>query len=770
MHAASIRRAAAVLLATAAAASPAACDPAVPGTEGVDPAVAGAIAKTKEANPAAWRRNVVLLGFDSCDPDLVDEMIRKGKLPNFARLRREGAWGALESISPTLSPVVWTTIATGMPPERHGILDFVTDTPAGKVPVSSAMRQADTMWDLLSRHGEQVGVVGWLVTYPAEPVNGALVTDRMGLLAFEYGKEQDTEAAFRTWPEELAADIEARDRVTVDDVPFWKIRTFADVSEREFAAAYSTKFHPLNRVGNLRLTLATAETFRAAGQRILAERRPRFFTAYFEALDALSHVFMPYAPPKMPQVSDEDFLKYRTAIEANYVWHDTVLGEYLEQADEDTTVLLVSDHGFKSGEFRRTDSSDFHAKTGAMWHRSYGVVYAWGNGVARGKQILGASVYDVAPTVLAAMGYPVPKDMRGRVLSEAFSGGLAHETVPTYFGTRRREAVADVVRDDGPKSPEEEAALERMKTLGYIGDVDRSDPATTKLNSGVSLMTSGRVPAALEQFQAVLAQERSPRALLSVADALFRLGRTAEAKEHLDEALQLDPSDPGGLVLRSRILMQEDDLDGAEKILRDAVERSGDIPFTHFALGTLLQLRSERADKAGDARAAETWRAGAVAAYERSLRLEPRQPMVTASIAQLLLSGPPDAKRLKPALDHLDRALEGRPNHPLYLNNRAIALLRLGDDALRAGRADEGQMRLEEALDSATRAVDAWRARSGREYPRGWANRAYVLWKLGRMQEASEAVKKVREAAPDYTFRPPEFLAALAAYEAGAPK
>ena len=150
------------------------------------PAVAAAIRKSRAEHPERWRRKVVLLGFDSCDPDLVDQMIRDGKLPNFARMRRDGASGTLESTVPPLSPVVWTTIATGMPPERHGILDFVTGTPAGVRPVDSSLRQADTFWDDMSRCGETVGVVGWLCTWPAEKVNGFLVTERMGQLAYDY--------------------------------------------------------------------------------------------------------------------------------------------------------------------------------------------------------------------------------------------------------------------------------------------------------------------------------------------------------------------------------------------------------------------------------------------------------------------------------------------------------------------------------------------------------------------------------------------------------
>ena len=88
-------------------------------------------------------------------------------------------------------------------------------------------------------------------------------------------------------------------------------------------------------------------------------------------------------------VDEKDYLRYRTAIEADYVWHDKVLGAFLDRADAETTVVVVSDHGFKSGEYRRGDPSDFHAKTGAMWHRPFGVFYAWGNGVARGRRIKG---------------------------------------------------------------------------------------------------------------------------------------------------------------------------------------------------------------------------------------------------------------------------------------------------------------------------------------------------------------------------------------------
>ena len=64
---------------------------------------------------------VVLLGLDGMDPQAVDLLMAEGKLPNFAELRQKGAYGRLQSSKPLLSPVVWTTVATGKPPDQHRI-------------------------------------------------------------------------------------------------------------------------------------------------------------------------------------------------------------------------------------------------------------------------------------------------------------------------------------------------------------------------------------------------------------------------------------------------------------------------------------------------------------------------------------------------------------------------------------------------------------------------------------------------------------------------
>lgn len=724
----------------------------------VDPSVAAAVAKTRAAHPELLRRKVILLGFDSCDPDLVDQYVKEGKLPNFARLRREGAHGGLASLQPTLSPVVWTTISTGMPPQYHGILDFVTDTPAGRVPVSSKMRQADTVWDLLSGQGEKVGVVGWLVTWPAEKVNGFLVTERMGTLAYDYLFGQPKYEAHRTWPEDLAAKLQD-DVAAPADIPLGKVRPFLDITEEEYRAAHSDTFDPRNRVGNLRLILATAQTFRNVGQRLLSEEKPRFFASYFEAMDAISHLFMPFAPPKTANIPTDLYLKYRNAIEANYIWHDRVLGEYLDAADEETTVFVVSDHGFKNGDYRMADQSDFHAKTGAMWHRHYGVFYAWGNGIKRGATVAGASVYDIAPTVLACMGYPVPEEMPGKVLDAAFEEPLPVESVPTYRGEKRRDEVATLkAMDTGvtAASPEEEDALKKLESLGYIGG-DRSDPSTTSLNLGAAHMAAGRHELAYQEFRRLYdAGQRGSNVLNSLTGACLNTRRLEEAETHIGEALALDPKDFTSMNLRTRALLARKRFDEAEASARETIRAKSDTPHFHASLATVLEAALGEAEKKGDDIAVAALRTQIVEAYEAALRLEPRQPEWLFEVARTRITLRRSEDFVK-ARDELDRVLEMNPHHVQGLNNRAVAMMQLGFEAQVGGRAEEADRCLKEALANAEKAIAIAADRYGknyRGYDKGWANKAYVLMLMGRHAEAATAAEKTRAIEPGYVFRP----------------
>ena len=123
----------------------------------------------------------MVLGLDGADPATIDLLMSEGKLPNFARLRQKGAYAPLRSAEPLLSPVIWTTIATGKTPDQHGIGHFVAVNSATgeQLPVTSAMRKVKAVWNILSAAGRSTDVVGWWATWPAETIRGAVVSDHL---------------------------------------------------------------------------------------------------------------------------------------------------------------------------------------------------------------------------------------------------------------------------------------------------------------------------------------------------------------------------------------------------------------------------------------------------------------------------------------------------------------------------------------------------------------------------------------------------------------
>jgi predicted AlkP superfamily pyrophosphatase or phosphodiesterase len=127
----------------------------------------------------AARGRVIVLGLDGVDPDVVELLISEGQLPNFAKLREAGAHARLLSSEPLLSPILWTTIATGKTPDQHGITNFVAvnEKTGQQLPVTSQMRRVKALWNVVSDLGRKVAVVGWWATWPAETVNGTIVSD-----------------------------------------------------------------------------------------------------------------------------------------------------------------------------------------------------------------------------------------------------------------------------------------------------------------------------------------------------------------------------------------------------------------------------------------------------------------------------------------------------------------------------------------------------------------------------------------------------------------
>src|SRR5262245_32183077 len=147
---------------------------------------AGPAPVSRDAPRNAGGSRILVIGLDAADWAVLEPLIDRGDLPNLKQLVARGASGVLRSEEPMLSPILWTTIATGREPLDHGILDFVeADADSGDlVPVSARQRRVPAVWDLVSAAGLDICLIAWWGSWPAYPLHGRVVSDRVAFSAF----------------------------------------------------------------------------------------------------------------------------------------------------------------------------------------------------------------------------------------------------------------------------------------------------------------------------------------------------------------------------------------------------------------------------------------------------------------------------------------------------------------------------------------------------------------------------------------------------------
>lgn len=399
-------------------------------------------------------RKVMVLGMDGLEWDVLGPMVEAGRVPNLARLIREGSWGELRSLDILESPVIWTSIATGKVPEKHGITGFVKQVDEARVPVpvTSNVRKVKAIWNILSEAGLSAGIVGWLATWPAEELNGYLVTSY-----FEYeslpGRRKEGGV---TYPEELEKEIA-------------QFKTKAPQIDDSSAAVFFRGGMPgeqslLNRAKILKRCIASDETFRRTGLHLIRENPTDFFSVYMRAVDGPCHKFwVELFPESGPRPTDEEIETFGEVIPRYYEYVDSVIGEFLCFADDNTTVIVTSDHGH-SGPKPEGDSY----RWGIAMHDTTGVVVFWGKDIVRAQELTDVSVLDITPTVLALYGLPVADDMDGRVLVEAIEADFLESKPVTRIDTYEHESAPAGKSDEPIESSVDDQVRERLRALGYI--------------------------------------------------------------------------------------------------------------------------------------------------------------------------------------------------------------------------------------------------------------------------------------------------------------
>lgn len=495
---------------------------------------------------------LIFVGIDGADWELIDALIERGELPNFARLKAEGAWGHLINTGPLSSPVAWTTFSTGHFARQHGILDFTYPYTPGtdKRPVNALDKRKPDFWEIASREDRHISVVGYFVSHPAEPINGVMISDR----ATQYLPGSVTPPhAVRTaeidWAEKGAGRRAALRRF----FPWYRERKDTENAALRAAATYLDGTNVLRLIR--REAFVHAQTLKrlAAGTDILV--------TYYRLPDVIAHSLWKFhddsdfVEPADPQLVP--FLG--SALRDTYRNMDAMLGELLARTGPATNLFIVSDHGMGSatGPYATRRVRNFPI-TGN--HRTDGIVLAHGPRIRPGP-IVEMNNLDVMPTLMALARLPVsdalPGDVRSDVLDSDFLARDPIRTVPDYAVAVRpatEQAVLDLAA--------EQETMATLQGLGYIGS---------------ELRTSSTIDA--EERPIWQAEPRLFAGALTGELIFYLLRQDADAVQRIyDEVLANAPERLDflnrQLTLRTRALLGDAPLtDGTRQHLQEALER-----------------------------------------------------------------------------------------------------------------------------------------------------------------------------------------------------
>jgi predicted AlkP superfamily phosphohydrolase/phosphomutase len=323
------------------------------------------------------------------------------------------------------------------------------------------MRSAPAFWNLVGSQdgGRQVGVVAWLASWPAEEVHGYLVTSYLPYI-YNWSTGRPLKGTVvegipkQTYPDALMKEIEPL-KVKPESVDPTLVARFYDA-----AAAARLGKDASECVEGFLWSLASDETYRRIGLHLYKAKPVDLFAVYFGGIDVVSHRFWKFTyPSDEPYGADgAEVEALRGVIPGYYQYVDGILGEFMDLMDDHTTLIVLSDHGFKPVLIANKPTTSGH-------HRLEGVLALYGRGILPGKTVEGASLLDILPTVFALMGEPVSRQLPGKVLAEAFSlpatERLKVDYVDAYPPHPARAAAA-------PGEEVDANVLERLKSLGYI--------------------------------------------------------------------------------------------------------------------------------------------------------------------------------------------------------------------------------------------------------------------------------------------------------------
>jgi len=594
------------------------------------------------------RRKVLLIGWDAADWKAIDPLMDRGLMPNLERLVNDGVRGRIATLDPPLSPMLWTSIATGKRPYKHGILGFTEVGPDGEVrPITNRDRKVKAIWNILTQQGLRSHVVGWWPSHPAEPINGTMISNFY---------QRATRPIHEPWvmrrgtvhPEAMSHHygdlrIHPAELTAAHIAPF--VPRFAEIDQENDRS--------LETIAKL---LADCSTVHAAATWILEHEEWDLMAVYYDAIDHFKHAFMKFHPPRREHIPEREFELYKGVVEAAYRYHDLMLGRLLELAGEEATVLLLSDHGFHPDHLRPVAIPNEPAGPAAE-HSPFGILCAKGPGIRKDELVHGAGLLDITPTLLTLFGLPVAADMDGRPLVELFDEPPKPTVIPSWEQVEGACGMHPHASEGSALADMDRESLAQLVELGYV-----EDPGLDPAQAGARTVRENNY---------------------HLARAYIDGGRLREAADVLHDLFEEAPEQERYGVDLVRVLLQERRVAEA----REIYDRAGAVLEQTHAARRSAELAREGGEDIGSFVASGRMRAlgaavlegegrhrEALLELERLAQRPNMRPRLELRIGQALAR----LGRWPEALQAYDRAVQHDPQSVAAYLGQGVALLKLG--------------------------------------------------------------------------------------------
>lgn len=412
-------------------------------------------------------------------------LIEQGRMPVMAGLMQRGTYGYLETIEPTWSPVIWTTMATGKRPDEHGIEGFVYRVGPGDEGqrfYTSGHRATKAFWNILSDYGRTVNCLGWWMTYPAEPIHGVMVAQTNTTAVLHNSENALLKGTVLRGVEDQVSPPGRQDEVM----------DILDHTDSVFDSLLTTMFDTVPKATTEFTKVLWDQSqwaFRAdalylgVAKRLLASGAPFDITAvYVGGTDVTAHRFWQYTYPqqfKHPPDAAE-IAAFGPVIPDYYAYIDRALGELIDAAPANTTVIVVSDHGAHAvnidREFTLSEEPEMRL-SGNHMDAPPGVFIAAGPNISHAESGALAPpdrarpvghAFDMLPTLLALQGIPMGEDFVGKPMAGVIDPEFLKKVPPRTVRTHDDRAWDEARQTRIKEAADRAERLEQLRSLGYI--------------------------------------------------------------------------------------------------------------------------------------------------------------------------------------------------------------------------------------------------------------------------------------------------------------